>query len=102
MTDIVNVLVSRCAWEGGAREGSCPKCSTGSVHHEPQKNPGLFQDFQGHFSQFSRTKNHKLTADFHINNMFRTYIGVYSVARKIYLIILSGNLAVCIDKSNHL
>ena len=36
--------------------------------------PKKFQDFQGPFSQFSRTKNHKLTADFHSNDMFRTML----------------------------
>ena len=29
---------------------------TGFVHHEPKKNPGLFQNFQGPFSQFSGPK----------------------------------------------
>ena len=39
---------------------------SGFVHHGPKQIPGLFQDFQGPFSQFSRTKNHESTADFQI------------------------------------
>ena len=37
-----------------------------------KKIAGLFQDFQGPFSPFSRTKNYKSTADFYSNDMFRT------------------------------
>ena len=45
---------------------------TGFVHHELQKIPGLFQNFQGPFLQFSRTKNLKLAADFHRNDSLIT------------------------------
>ena len=51
--------------KGDLQYSICP----GFVHHEPKKIPGLFQDFQGPFSQFSRTKIHKTTADFHSNDM---------------------------------
>ena len=52
-----------------------PNVQQGPYTMSPKKNPGLFQDFQGHFSQFSRTKNHKSTADSHSNDMFRTMFG---------------------------
>ena len=65
-----------------------------------KKIPGLFQDFQGPFLQFSRTKNHKLAIDFHRSDAFTTTLR--SVAPgKIYWINFVRKSGSFIDKVNN-
>ena len=54
---------------------------SGFVHLDLKKNPGLFQDFQEPFSQFSRTKNHKLLANFHRNDAFIPLLRYVALAK---------------------